>query len=151
MELILLKNVDKVGDKYEIVTVKNGYGRNYLIPQGFAMVANDSNRRSLASLVSAQEKREAKMVGEYQAMATKLADSTLTITAKAGTSGRLFGSVNAATLASALRQQLEIDVERKKIALEDIKETGAYTATITFHKDVVATANFNVVAEVAAA
>ena len=149
MELILLKNLDKVGDKYEIVKVKNGYGRNFLIPQGFAMVANDSNRRSLASLVGAQDKREAKMVGEYQAMATKLEEGTITLREKAGTSGRLFGSVGTLKIASALREQLGIDIERKKIAMEDIKELGSYTATINFHKDVAGTVKFSIVSDAA--
>jgi large subunit ribosomal protein L9 len=149
MELILLKNIDKVGDKYEIVSVKNGYGRNYLIPQGLAMVANDGNRRSLASMVSAQEKREAKMVGEYQEMATKLVDNSLTMKVKAGTSGRLFGSIGSAQVASALREQMGIDIERKKISMDDVKDLGSYTATVTFHKEVVGTLKFDVVAEAA--
>ena len=147
MELILLKNLDKVGDKYEIVSVKNGYGRNFLIPQGFAMVANDSNRRSLASLVGAQDKREAKMVGEYQAMAAKLEEGTITLKEKAGTSGRLFGSVGTLKIASALREQLGIDIERKKIAMEDIKELGSYTAVINFHKDVAGTVKFSIISD----
>ncbi len=150
MELILLKNVDKVGDKYEIVTVKNGFGRNYLIPQGIAMLASDSNRRSLASMVTAQEKREAKMVGEYQEMANKLQDATLTMKTKAGSSGRLFGSIGTSQIATALRAQLGIDVERKKIAMDDIKEIGSYTATVNFHKEVSATVKVEVVGEVAA-
>ncbi len=150
MELILLKNVDKVGDKYEIVTVKNGFGRNYLIPQGIAMLASDSNRRSLASMVTAQEKREAKMVGEYQEMANKLQDATLTMKTKAGSSGRLFGSIGTSQIATALRAQLGVDVERKKIAMDDIKEIGSYTATVNFHKEVSATVKVEVVGEVAA-
>jgi large subunit ribosomal protein L9 len=149
MELILLKNLDKVGDKYEIVSVKNGYGRNFLIPQGFAMVANDSNRRSLASLVGAQDKREAKMVGEYQAMAAKLEEGTITLKEKAGTSGRLFGSVGTLKIASALREQLGVDIERKKIVMEDIKELGSYTATINFHKDVAGVVKFNIISDAA--
>jgi large subunit ribosomal protein L9 len=149
MELILLKNLDKVGDKYEIVSVKNGYGRNFLIPQGFAMVANDSNRRSLASLVGAQDKREAKMVGEYQTMAAKLEEGTITLKEKAGTSGRLFGSVGTLKIASALREQLGVDIERKKIVMEDIKELGSYTATINFHKDVAGVVKFNIVSDAA--
>jgi large subunit ribosomal protein L9 len=149
MELILLKNLDKVGDKYEIVSVKNGYGRNFLIPQGFAMVANDSNRRSLASLVGAQDKREAKMVGEYQTMAAKLEEGTIILKEKAGTSGRLFGSVGTLKIASALREQLGVDIERKKIVMEDIKELGSYTATINFHKDVAGVVKFNIVSDAA--
>jgi large subunit ribosomal protein L9 len=150
MELILLKNVDKVGDKYEIVSVKNGFGRNYLIPQGIAMLASDSNRRSLASMVTAQEKREAKMVGEYQEMANKLQDATLTMKTKAGSSGRLFGSIGTSQIATALRAQLGVDVERKKIVMDDIKDLGSYTATVNFHKEVSATVKVEVTGDVAA-
>jgi large subunit ribosomal protein L9 len=150
MELILLKNVDKVGDKYEVLTVKNGFGRNYLIPKGLAMIANDSNRRALASMLNAQEKREAKMVGEFQEMANKLNESTITLTAKAGTSGRLFGSIGTAQVASAMREQLGIDVERKKIVMEDIKDLGSYTATVNFLKTVVGTLKVEITGEAAA-
>ncbi len=149
MELILLKNVDKVGDKYEVLTVKNGFGRNYLIPKGLAMIANDSNRRALASMLNAQEKREAKMVGEFQEMANKLNESTITLTAKAGTSGRLFGSIGTAQIASAMREQLGIDVERKKIVMDDIKDLGSYTATVNFLKTVVGTLKVEITGEAA--
>jgi large subunit ribosomal protein L9 len=147
MEIILLQNVDKVGDRHEVVKVKNGFARNYLIPRGVAIVANEGNRKRLADLMRQQAAKEAKMVGEYQAMADALNNSNITITAKAGQSGRLFGSVGSAQLASAIRAQLNLDIERKKIVMEDAKEVGEHTATINLHKEVSANVKFNVVGE----
>lgn len=147
MEIILLQNVDKVGDRHEVVKVKDGFARNYLIPRGEAIVANEGNRKRLADMMRQQAAKEAKMVEEFKTMANTLGESTISIAAKAGQSGRLFGSIGAAQLASAIRSQLGLDIERKKITMEDVKEVGAHSATINLHKEVSTTVNFTVVGD----
>ncbi|MFZ4543318.1 MAG: 50S ribosomal protein L9 [Saprospiraceae bacterium] len=147
MEIILLQNVDKVGDRHEIVKVKDGFARNYLIPRGVALVANTGNRKRLTDLMRQQAAKEGKMVGEFQTMAETLSNSNITIQAKAGITGRLFGSIGPAQLAAAIRSQVGLDIERKKIVLDDIKEAGAHTATINLHKDVSTTINFTITGE----
>lgn len=150
MEIILLQDVDKVGERNEIVKVKDGYGRNYLIPQGLAVIANDTNRKILAARLRSIEKKESAKIGEYQAVANKVNGQTVKITARAGASGKLFGSVNAATIADALQAQFGVAVERKKIVMDDIKELGSFTAKLNLHKDVPATFSVEVVGEQAA-
>ncbi len=148
MDIILLKEVDKVGDKHEVVTVKNGFGRNYLIPQKLAIIANKSNMARLNELKRQEEAREAKNIGAYQEIAERLSSAVLKIGAKAGTSGKIFGSVTNVQIGQALKEQLDIDVERRKIVLQDdVKELGTYTANVNLHKDVAAKVNFEVVAE----
>lgn len=148
MEIILLKDIDKVGDKHEIVTVKNGYGRNFLIPSGFAIIANNTNRLRLDELKKEEEAVESKLVGTYQDIADKLKGKTIKIGAKAGTSGKIFGSVTNVQIAQALKEQFEIDIERKKIDLpEEIKNIGAYKVILNLHKEVKAEVDFEVVQE----
>ena len=147
MEIILLKDVDKVGEQYEIVKVKDGYGRNYLIPQGFAVVANDSNRRKYASIVRAVEKKELARLGEYKAVADKVSGQTVTIKVKAGSSGKLFGSVDAAAIAEAANAAFGTALTRKQVVVEAIKEVGTHTATVVLHKEVSAQMNVEIVAE----
>ncbi len=148
MEVILLQDIDKVGDKHTIVRVKDGYGRNYLIPQGMALVANHSNRRRLEDLKRREEAQESKMIGEYQAIADKLKDLVLRIGAKAGQSGKLFGSVTNVQLAAALKEQAGIELERRKIVIEEeVKELGTFSARLDLHKSVPARVQFEVVAE----
>jgi large subunit ribosomal protein L9 len=137
MDIILLKDIDKVGGKHEIVKVKDGYGRNYLIPQGLAVVANAGNRRMLEDLIRQEEQKESKRVDEYKDIAAKLNGVTLKIGAKAGTSGKIFGSVTNVQLVNALKDQVGIEVERKKIIIEEeVKSLGSYTAKLNLHKDV---------------
>jgi large subunit ribosomal protein L9 len=137
MELILLKDIEKLGDRHDIVKVKPGYGRNYLIPQGLAINANAVNRKKLEVIIAEEEAKEAARLGEYKELASTLEGKTLQIAVKAGTSGKIFGSVTSVQIAAALKDQLGLDVERKKIVLpEEIKEMGTYTATINFHKEV---------------
>lgn len=152
MDIILLQDIDKVGDKHDIVKVKDGYGRNFLIPKGMAVVANDSNRRKYAGIVRALEKREAARLGEYKTIASQLEGKSVKITAKAGTSGKLFGSVDAGQIAAAIKEQLGVEIERKKVAIEAIKELGTHAATVNLHKEVSAQVNVEVVSaeEVAA-
>ena len=122
MDIILLKELDKVGGKHEIVKVKDGYGRNFLIPQGLAIVANAGNRKMLNELVKQEDKKESKRLDEYKEMAAKLDGVTLKIGAKAGTSGKIFGSVTNVQIANALKEQAGIEIERKKIVLEEEKK-----------------------------
>ena len=148
MDIILLQDIEKVGDKHTIVTVKDGYARNYLIPQKMALIANDTNRRRLADLRRREEAAENKKLSFYQEIAAKLEGKVLKIGAKAGTSGKIFGSVTNVQLASALKEQLDVEVERKKIILpDDVKTLGTYTATVSLHKQVQPTIDFEVISE----
>jgi large subunit ribosomal protein L9 len=153
MDIILLQDVDKVGEKHDIVKVKDGYGRNFLIPKGMAIVANDSNRRKYASIVRALDKRESARLGEYKTLAAQIDGKTVKISAKAGSSGKLFGSVDAGQIAAAIKEQLGVEVERKKVVCEPLKELGTHIAAVNLHKEVSAQLNVEVVAkeEVAAA
>lgn len=152
MNIILLDHIDKVGAKHDVVTVKDGFGRNYLIPQGLAIVANKANMARLDGLKRQNAKKEAAMVGTYRELAAKIGAATLSITAKAGESGRLFGSVSAQNLVSAIKDQLGIEIEKRIVTMPDeVKELGNYEASVKFHPDVVVAAKFEVVAEGAAA
>jgi large subunit ribosomal protein L9 len=147
MNIILLDNIEKVGRKHEVVTVKDGYGRNYLIPQGLAIVANKVNMAKLEGMKKQASKKDAAMVAIFQGYATKLEGQTLSITSKAGESGRLFGSVSAQHIATAL-SALGIEADKRIIEMpEEVKELGNYTAKVNFHPDVVANVSFKVVAE----
>jgi large subunit ribosomal protein L9 len=148
MEVILLKDVDKLGYKHEVVNVKPGFGRNYLIPQGMALLANRSNKARLAELVKQSEIKDSKMLGHYEELAEKMKSIVLKIGAKAGSSGKIFGSVTDLQLAQALNEVHGIEVERRKIEMpEDVKHVGAYEATIRLHKDVEAKLSFEVIEE----
>ena len=125
MEIILLQDIDKVGDKHEIVTVKNGYGRNYLIPKGMALIANTINRGKLDDLRAAEAAEEAKLLGHYQEMADKIGDAVLKIGAKAGTSGKIFGSITNVQIAAVLKDTFDIEIPRRKITIPvEVKELG---------------------------
>ncbi len=146
MDVILLDYIEKVGDKHEVVKVKNGYGRNYLIPKGLAVVANKSNMARLDGLKKQFAKKESAKIDTYRDYAGKLAGKTLKIVAKAGESGRLFGSVNAQHLIDAIREELGFEVEKRMIRMPDeVKELGSYEAEFKFHEEVVTTVNFDVV------
>lgn len=148
MEIILLQDVDKLGYKHEVVTVKPGYGRNYLIPQGLALMANKSNMARLAEMRKQQELQENKMLDQYKEIADKLDGITLKIGAKAGTSGKIFGSVTDIQLAQELHETHGIEIERRKIEMpEEVKNIGSYTAKAKLHKEVEADIKFEVVAE----
>jgi large subunit ribosomal protein L9 len=148
MEVILLKDMDKLGDKHEVIKVRPGFGRNFLIPNGVALLANDSNLRKLKELKRQEDARENKKVNDYKAMAEQLNGVVLKIGAKTGATDKIFGSVTNVQLAQALKDQCNIDVERKKIHIdEEVKTTGSYTAMIDFHKDVHAKLNFEVISE----
>ncbi len=148
MEIILLQDVEHVGYKHEVVTVKPGYGRNYLIPQKLALIANGANKARLEELKRREDATEAKRLGEYQAIADKLKGQVLRIGAKAGTSGKIFGSVTNIQIISALKEQFDVDIERRKVTLpESVKEIGTYTMVLNLHKQVQPEVTFEVVAE----
>jgi large subunit ribosomal protein L9 len=148
MEIILLKEIDRLGDKHEIVKVKPGYGRNYLIPQGLAVNANAVNRKKLDALIAEDDAKEAARLDDYKAMAAKIDGQTLKIGVKAGTSGKIFGSVTNVQIAAALKDQLDLEIERKKIHLpEEIKEVGTYTAELHLHKELKTKIEFELIQE----
>jgi len=148
MEIILLKDVEFVGYKHDVVSVKNGYGRNYLIPQGMAVIANAANKEKLDKVIAEIEAAETAKLDDYKAMATKLEGQTLKVGVKAGTSGKIFGSVTNLQIANALVEQMEVEVERKKIILDpNIKEVGNYEITLQLHKEVAAKMNIELIAE----
>ena len=136
MEIILLKDMEKLGDKHDIVKVKPGYGRNYLIPQGLAVNANAVNRKKRDVIIAEDDAKEAARLDEYREMAAKIEGKTLRIGVKAGTTGKIFGSVTSVQIANALKEQFDLELERKKIHLpEEVKEVGTYTAELHLHKE----------------
>lgn len=149
MDVILLKNIEKVGRKFEIVSVKAGFGRNYLIPQGLAIVANTSNRNNLDSFKRQEAAKLNKKLDYFKDIAAKLQGQVLKLTAKTGTTGRIFGSVTNIQVASALKEQLGIEVDRRDILLPEdhIKTVGAYTAVLDLHPNVDAKITFEVAPE----
>lgn len=137
-----------LGDKHDVVSVKNGYGRNYLIPKGLAVLANKPNMAKLDDLIAREKAEEDKKVEEFQQLIEKLSDKTLRIGVKSGTSGKIFGSITNIQIANALRDQLDVDIPRKKIAIEDeIKDIGTYTAKINLHEQVKGEISFELVKE----
>jgi large subunit ribosomal protein L9 len=149
MELILKKDVENLGFTDDVVTVKNGYGRNFLIPQGYATLATPSAKKVLAETLKQRAFKEKKVIEDAQKQADKLATILeLKITAKAGDKDKLFGSVSNADLADALEKE-GVSIEKKYISIAGglIKRTGQYEATIRFHRDVISNFTFDVVAE----
>ena len=148
MDIILKEDVDLLGSKNDIVTVKTGYARNFLIPTGKAVAATESNRKIVAEVIRQQAHKAAKALEAAKAIVEKLNALTVKIGAKAGESGKIFGSVNNIQLAEAI-QAAGYDIDKKQIKLsnEAIKELGTYEATVKVHKDAVATVKFDVVAE----
>ena len=147
MKFILKEDVTNLGYKDDVVEVKDGYGRNYLIPQGKAVIANNSNLRQLEENQRQRAHKLAKIKADAEAAAAALADVALTIGAKASATGTIFGSVNNIQIAEAL-EKLGHNVDRKIIVLkEPVKELGKYTAKINFHKEVSVEIPFEVVAE----
>ncbi len=148
MEVILNQDVKGLGYKYDIVKVKAGYGRNFLIPRGIAVLATESNKKVQTETLKQRSFKEEKLRNEATANAEKLNGVTLKIGAKAGESGKIFGSVSNIQVAEALKNA-GYDVERKNVELtsDSIKTLGTYTAKIRLYKEVTATVNFEVVAE----
>jgi large subunit ribosomal protein L9 len=148
MEVILIKDVENLGAAHTLVSVKAGYGRNYLIPQGFAIIANTANKNTLNSKLRALEAREARMTEDLKAIADKITKKPLTISTKAGTSGKIFGSISSITIAQAIKEAYDIEIERRKITFaEEVKFVGSYVANIALSKFVQCQVPFNVLNE----
>ncbi len=148
MELILKKDVENLGFTDDLVTVKNGYGRNFLIPQGHAALATPSAKKVLAETLKQRAFKEKKVIEDAQTEAAKLNGLEIKISAKTGEGDKLFGSINNANLSEAFgKEGISIDKKFISIAGGTIKRTGNYDATIRFHRDVVANFAFDVVAE----
>lgn len=148
MEVILKKNVDKLGYTNEIVTVKPGYGRNFLIPQGYATLATASAKKAHEEVMRQKAHKETKILADAQEVSTKLEAVTITIVTKAGENNKIFGSVNTVQLSEALKNEgLDIDRKSLKIKDEPIRELGTFEAIANLHKEVVTTFKFDVVSE----
>ena len=148
MEIILKEDVINLGYKNDIVKVKDGYGRNYLIPQGKAVIATESAKKVLAENERQRAHKLAKIKADAEAQAAKLNGVKVTISAKVNEDGTIFGGVGAAQVADALAAK-GFEVDRKAIVAETVKAVGEYTATINLHKEVKAEVAFEVVAEAA--
>lgn len=149
MDVILKQDIANLGYANEIVKVKDGYARNYLIPNELAVAATKTNRKVLAENLRQKAHKEEKIRKEAEALAKAIDGITLKIGTKAAESGKIYGSVNDIQIANALKEQYNYDIDRKKIAIdgEAIKEIGTYTADVQLHKDIKATVNFEVYAE----
>ena len=143
MEIILLTDIANLGHKDDIVDVKQGYGRNYLIPQGYAILATPSARKVVAENLRQRAHKEAKLKAEAEAIAAQV---KLTIGAKTSSTGKIFGSVNSIMISESLKEK-GFDIDRKKIMLKDVKEIGTYTALIKLHREVKVDVEFEVVSE----
>ena len=148
MEVILLQDVDKLGKESEMVKVRPGYARNYLIPRKLAVVADESQKKMLSERIKQEDRREEKMLKEIAKVVDLLKNTRYTIGAKTGTSGKIFGSVTTIQLAQAIKKQSGVTIDRKKITLpEDVSMLGEYQANIALHKDANVEVAFEVVAE----
>ena len=147
MDIILKEDVKGVGYKNDIVSVRPGYGRNYLIPQGLAIIANNSNKKLVEENVRQAAHKASKIKQDAEALAKSIGELTVTISTKAGESGKIFGAVTALQIADALKDK-GFDVDRKRIVIKDaIKNLGEYTVLIDLHKEVKHSINVNVIGE----
>jgi large subunit ribosomal protein L9 len=147
MEVILKDDVKGLGFKNDIVEVKPGYGRNYLIPQGIAVMADKTNKKIVAENIRQASHKAEKIKLDAQAIADQIGDQIFELPAKVGESGKIFGAVTTTQLSEALRAK-GIEVDRKKISFDqEVKSAGEYTASVALHKEVKHSVRFNVVAE----
>lgn len=148
MEVILKQDIPKLGHKNEVLNVKDGYGRNYLIPQGYAIIANEANKKIHAENMRQRAHKEEKIKNDALTLAEKLGELNLSIGAKASSTGKIFGSVNSIQIAEAI-EKAGYKVDRKFIYLKDstVKELGKYTVKIVLYKGVDVEVPFEVVAE----
>ena len=148
MEVILRKDVEKLGIINDLVNVKRGYARNYLLPRGYAVLATPANRKQREEYLKHLERKEELMLSQLQETIDKIKDVVVKVGAKVGTTEKIFGSVTTHHLAEALKSQTGITLDRRKITLaEDVKTLGSYAAEVNLHKDINVTLNFEVVAE----
>ncbi|MCG6187621.1 50S ribosomal protein L9 [Maribellus maritimus] len=148
MEIILTQDVERLGSKDDIVSVKDGFARNFLIPQKMAIAATETAKKVLAENIKQRAHKEAKLKDAAAEIAEKIVNKKITIGAKTSSSGKIFGSVNTIQLAEAINKK-GFEIDRKQIILpeDSIKEVGSYTAKIKLHKEVVVEVEFEVVAE----
>ena len=146
MEIILKQDIARLGSKDDIVTVKDGYARNYLIPQKMAIIATESAKKVNAENIRQRAHKEAKLKEAATQLAEKLQSVKVSIGAKTSSSGKIFGSVTNIMLAEAINAQ-GFDIDRKQITVSEVKEIGSHTAQIKLHRDVVVDFAFEVVAE----
>lgn len=148
MEVILKDDVKGLGFKNDTVSVKPGYGRNYLIPQGVAVIADKANKKIVAENIRQASHKADKVRMDAQEIADKIGEIVLEISAKTGETGKIFGAVTTLQISDALKKAADVDVDRKRISFDsDVKTTGEYTATILLHKEVKHQVRFNVVPE----
>src|SRR5436190_1336823 len=148
MQVILIQDVNNLGGVNELVTVKNGYGRNYLIPQKFAIEASPSNMKMMEEKKKQQAKKEAKLLAELNSVIAALQTGALKIGAKTGTSGKIFGSVTSVQIARAIKDQKGYEIDRRRIhILDEVKELGTYKAKVDFGNGNEAEVEFAVGAE----
>jgi len=148
MDIILIKDVDNLGGANEIVKVRNGYARNFLIPQKFAVEANPSNLKQLEEKRKQLKKKEDAMLAQINSVIAKLKEGALKLGAKTGTSGKIFGSVTTLQLSRAIREQKGYEIDRRKITIADeVKELGTHKAVIDFGNGQSTEVEFEVVAE----
>lgn len=148
MEIILKEDIEKLGYKDDLITVKPGYARNFLIPQGMAIIATPSQKKVLAENLKQRAHKEDKLKAEAEKMAEALSKKTIKIGAKVGENGKIFGSVNTIQLADAI-EAAGFTIDRKRITIknEPIKQIGTYEAEVVLHKEITKTINFEVVGE----
>jgi large subunit ribosomal protein L9 len=148
MEVILIQDVDNLGAVNELVKVKNGYARNFLIPRQLAVESSPGNRKQLEERMKQVKKKEDKMLAEFNSVVAKLKEGPLKLGAKTGTSGKIFGSVTSLQISRAIREQKGYEIDRKRITIpEEVKEVGTYKAHIEFGNGQSAEVEFEVVAE----
>lgn len=148
MQVILIQDVNNLGGANELVTVKNGYGRNYLIPKKLAIEASPSNLKMLEERMKQQAKKEAKLLAEINNVIAALRDGMLKIGAKTGTSGKIFGSVTSVQIARAIREQKGYEIDRRRITiLDEVKELGTFKAKVDFGNGNETELEFEVISE----
>ena len=148
MEVILIQDVDNLGGANELVKVRNGYARNFLIPRKLAVEASPSNVKQMEERMKQAKKKEDKMLAEVNNVIAKLNEAPLKIGAKTGTSGKIFGSVTSLQISRAIREQKGYEIDRKKISIpEDVKEVGTYKALIEFGAGQSSEVEFEVIPE----
>ena len=148
MQVILIQDVNNLGGANELVSVKNGYARNYLIPAKFAIEANPSNLKQLEERRKQLAKKEDKLLAELNNVISVLQSSPLKIGAKTGTSGKIFGSVTSVQIARAIKEQKGYEIDRRRIQIiDDVKELGNYKAKIDFGKGQEINVEFEVIAD----
>ena len=148
MEVILIQDVDSLGAVNEVVKVRNGYARNFLLPRQLAIESNPSNRKQLEERMKQVKKKEEKLLAQINSVVDKLKEAPLKLGAKTGTSGKIFGSITSLQISRAIREQKGYEIDRKRIHITDeVKELGTYKANVEFANGQLVEVEFEVVAE----